>query len=103
MERDSGGSEDWVLPEHEDKNRQQRAALRDRQRESVADKPADRLQLAGHHRDDLAGRGTIEMMQRKPQHPLVKLIAQPAHHALADLSLPPLHTTFQPPTYHTQS
>ena len=88
IERDSRGSEYRVLHEHEDENRQQRAALRDRQRESIADKPADRLQLAGHHRDDLAGRGTIEMMQRKPQYPLVKLIAQAAQHTLADLSLP---------------
>ena len=87
IKRDSGGAEYRVLHEHEDKDRQQGAALRYRQGEGFADKPADRLQFSGHHRDDLAGRGPIEMVQRKPQHPFVELIAQPAQHALADLPL----------------
>ena len=70
--------------------------MRDRQRESIADKAADRLQLAGHHRDDLAGRGPIEMLKRKSQDPLVKLVPQTAQHALADLSFLGIEMQLEP-------
>ena len=61
--------------------------MRYRQGKSIADKTADRLQLSGHHGDDLASCGPVEMVQRKTQHSLVKLVTQTAEHTLANLPL----------------
>ena len=99
IERDRCSAEHRILHEHEDENRQQGAALRDRQRESIADEPADRLQLAGHHRNDLASRGAVEMVQRESQHPLIELVAQTAQHSLTDLSFLYVQMQFEPAVY----
>jgi hypothetical protein len=80
----------------EDKDRQQCAGLGDRQGEGVADKAADRLQLGGQHRDDLAGRGAVEMPHRKAQQALKQIVAQPAQHALADPALADVQVIFEP-------
>ena len=87
VERQRRGTQHRVLYEHENQDRQQGAGLRDRHRIGFADKAADRLQLGGDHRDDLARGDAIEMVQRKAQHALVELVAQAAQHALAELPL----------------
>jgi hypothetical protein len=74
------------LHEHEEEDRQQGAGLRNRHRERFADKPADRLEFGGDHRDNLTRGDTIKMMQRKAQHALVELVAQTPQHALAKLT-----------------
>ena len=95
VKRYRGGAEHRVLHEHEDKDRQQRPGLGDRQREGITDKAADRLQLGGHHRDDLAGRGAVEGPHRKAQHALKEFVAQPAQHAFADPALPDVQVIFE--------
>ena len=87
IKRQRRGTQHRVLYEHENQDRQQGAGLRDRHRIGFADKAADRLQLGGDHRDDLARGDAIEMMQRKAQHALVELVAQAAQHALPELPL----------------
>jgi hypothetical protein len=49
------------------------------------DKAIDRLQFARQHCDGRAARRSVEMVERKPQHALVKLVAQSAKHVLAYL------------------
>ena len=74
--------------------------LGDRQGEGVADKAADRLQLGGQHRDDLAGRGPVEMAHRKAQQALEQIVAQAAQHALADPALADVQVIFEPAVDH---
>ena len=81
------GAQHRVLHEHEKQDRQQGAGLRNRHGKRLADKPADRLQLGGHHGDDLPGRGPVEMVQREAQQALEQLVAQAAQHAFAQLPL----------------
>ena len=95
IERDRRGAEQRVLHEHEEENRQERTGLRDRQREGIADKAADRLQLGGQHRDDLAGGGAVEMAHRKAQQALEQIVAQAAQHALADPALADVQVVFE--------
>ena len=90
---DGGGPEHRVLHEHEGEDREQGAALRDRQGEGLPDEPADRFQLPRYHRDDRAGRRPVEMIHLKPEQALVILVAQPAQHTLAHLAF--LHVDVQ--------
>ena len=68
-------------------DRQQRAALKRRQGQRVADKAAERFDLGRDHRDDLRRRGLMEMGQREAQQPHVKLIAKAPQHPLAEPAL----------------
>ena len=84
IEADRGQAHDRVLHEHEGQNREQRAALERRQREGIAHEAADRLDLGGDHRDDLARGDAAEMGQREAQDARVEVVAQPPQHALGD-------------------
>ena len=68
VEHDRGQAHDRVLREHEHEDGQQRAALKGRQRERLADEAAERLDLGVDHLHDLAGRDAPEVGQRKAQH-----------------------------------
>jgi len=84
VQRDRGQPEPEVLHEDERHVGDEQAQLERRRGDRLADEAADRVGLGGDHRDDLARRGLLEVRQREPQHRLVELVAEPAHHALAD-------------------
>ena len=67
VERDGGDAEHQILGEHEDENRQQRAALESRLRHGVADETAERLDFRGDHGDHLALRGAPEVRYGEAQ------------------------------------
>jgi hypothetical protein len=69
IERDRGEAENRILDEHEREDRQQRAALKSRQGEGIADEASERLHLGVDHLDDLARRHAAELGQREAQHP----------------------------------
>ena len=97
IERDCGGAEDRILHEHEDQNGQQRAALKSRQGDRIADEAAKRLDLGGDHRNHFALTDFFEMRQREAQDPGIKVVAQTPQHALAKLAAKDVDIVFEAP------
>ena len=58
-----------------------------RQREGIADKPAQLLAFDGDHRNDLRRRVFLEIRQREQQHTLIQLIAEAPQHPFAKPAL----------------
>ncbi len=102
IERDRRGPQNRVLHEDEGQIDQQRAALENRQRYRVADKSAQRLHFRRDHGDDLALADLAEAGQREAYHPCIKLIAQPAQHALAQPPFEGVYAELEDPVDHHQ-
>src|SRR3546814_2344388 len=81
--------------QQEGEDHQQHAALEDRQCKTLADEPADRLDLGDDHRNDLALAGAPEGRQRKAQHLGVEVVAQAPQHALAGHALEEVDDVFE--------
>ena len=84
VEGDRRQSQPEVLVEDEHDVRHEQAALENRQHDRIADEAADGFRLRDDHRNDLAGGHRLELRQRKAQHLVVEIVAQPAQRPLAD-------------------
>ena len=71
-----------ILNEQEQNDRQEHAALIDRQDNGIAEESAQRFDLCGHHRHNLSRRGFLELRNGKAQGAFDQNIAQAAQQPL---------------------
>ena len=95
IEGDRGEAHGHVLGEDEAECRDQEAALERGRDDRIAEVAAERLDLAGHHRDQLALGDPAEVAEREAQHARQQLRAQQAQQALAEPALVDVDRVFE--------